>query len=174
MSRASGSRQPAQQLPYDLRVDDRAAGRDLAQRVDELLHLADPVLEQIADAGAVAGVEEFGRVRALHVLAQDEHRQCGPLRAQQDRRPQPLVLEGGRHADVGHDDVGRVVGDRLQQPRRVAHRRHDLVPEAGEQRRQALAQQDPVLGEDYAQASLTVPVRACGSLGSFGSFGGLD
>ena len=45
----------AHELADDLRVDDRPAGGDPAQRVDELLDVADAVLEQVADVPAVPG-----------------------------------------------------------------------------------------------------------------------
>src|SRR6266851_5036702 len=49
---------PPEQLADDLRVNGGPAEGDAAQRGDELLNVADPVLEQVADAAAVAGVEQ--------------------------------------------------------------------------------------------------------------------
>jgi hypothetical protein len=63
----------AQELAYDLRVDDRAAGADLAQCRDELLDVGSAVLQQVADGPAVAGVEQVGGVGVLHVLAEHHH-----------------------------------------------------------------------------------------------------
>lgn len=67
------------------------AVRDLAQGVHELLDLPHPVLQQIADPRSVAGVQQFRGVRPLHVLAEHQNGQRGPLLAQPHRRVQPLV-----------------------------------------------------------------------------------
>jgi hypothetical protein len=90
----------AEQLAYHLRVDHRAACGDPAHRVDELLHVADPVLEQVADAAAVAaarvGVEQLGGVGLLDVLAEHQHGQGRARGPQRQRGAQPLVGEPRR------------------------------------------------------------------------------
>ena len=51
-----GAAAGAQKLRDDLRVEGGAPGGDPAQRVDELLDVGDPVLEQVPDTrGAAAG-----------------------------------------------------------------------------------------------------------------------
>ena len=54
---------------------------------------ADPVLEQVADAPAVPGIEQVGCVAVLHVLAEHDHGQAGVGSAQFDGGPQPFVGE---------------------------------------------------------------------------------
>ena len=92
----------AQQLADHLGVDDRAAGGDPLHRVDELLHLADPVLEQVAHPGpapvARVGVEQLGGVGLLDILAEHQHGQGGMRHAQGDGGAQALVAEAGWHA----------------------------------------------------------------------------
>ena len=60
------------QLFGDHRIDDAAAGGDRAARGDELVELADALLQQIADTGGVV-VEQVGRRARFDVLRQDEH-----------------------------------------------------------------------------------------------------
>ena len=68
--------------------------------------VADPVLEQVADAAGPVG-EQLGRVLPLDVLAEHEDRRAGHAPARLDRRPQPLVPLARRHPHVHDRDVGR-------------------------------------------------------------------
>ena len=77
----------AQQLADHLGVDDGAAGGHAAQRGDEVLDVGHPVLEQVADAAAVAGVEQVGGVAVLDVLAEHDDGQPGVGRGAAPRRP---------------------------------------------------------------------------------------
>ncbi len=66
-----------EQLGHDLGIEGGAAGADPAHGVDELGHVGDPVLQQVADPGGVAG-EQLGGVALLDVLAEDEDADLGP------------------------------------------------------------------------------------------------
>ena len=94
---------PPHELSHHLRVDGGPARADPAQRVDELLDVDHPVLEQVADAtpvaDAVAGTEQVGGIGVLHVLAQHDDGQARVRPAQLDRGPQALV--GVRRAASG-------------------------------------------------------------------------
>jgi hypothetical protein len=73
------------------------------------------------------------------MLRQHDHPGLGKLRAQQQRRPQPVVGAAWRHADVVHDNVGTVVQRRRDEPIRVALGGHDVEAGSREQEGQALS-----------------------------------
>src|SRR2546429_1747708 len=93
---------PGEQLRDHGRVDDRTPGGHLAQRGGEVGHVGHPVLEQVPDPGRI-GLEQFGGVRLLDVLAEHQYRQAGPATAQLDRGAQPVVGVVRRHPHVGDD-----------------------------------------------------------------------
>ena len=71
-------RAPAhQELRDHLRVERGAARGHPAQRVEELGHVGDPVLEQVADAAGVRR-QQVGGVPLLHVLRQHQDRDVRP------------------------------------------------------------------------------------------------
>ena len=86
-------------------------------------------------------------MRGLDVLGEDEHADLRVLVLDLLGGARALVGEGGRHADVDHDELGPVTRDRGEQARRVAERGDDLVAAVLEQPRQALAQEHLVLGD---------------------------
>jgi hypothetical protein len=128
-----------EELGHHLRVERGPAGRDPVQRVQELLHPAHPVLEQVADP-ARAAAEEFGRVGRLDVLGEHEDRQPGDLPAGRERGAQALVAEARRHPDVQHGDVGAMRFQGREDLRPSARDGHHLVPGGGEQQDQPFAQ----------------------------------
>ena len=69
------------------------------------------------------------------------------------RRDEPFVRVRRRHADVDDGDVRRVGTDLQHQLVGVARLAHDLETGILEQARDALAQQDGVVGEDDPRAS---------------------
>ena len=105
LARVVGAR--AHELRDDLAIQRRAAGGDALDRLDERPHLADALLEQVADA-AGSRREQLLRVDRLDVLRQDQHPEAGMLRARLDRRPHAVVGEGRRQPDVDDRDVGLV------------------------------------------------------------------
>jgi len=72
-------------------------------------------------------------------LAEDHDGQGGIVGAQRDRRPQAIVGHAGRHADVGHDQVGVVRGDGVHQVSGVADRGDDVELEPGQDADEPLA-----------------------------------
>ena len=117
---------------------------------DELAHLADPVLQQVA--GALGRLGEQGRRQPeLHVLGQHQDGDLGVVATDVEGRLHPLVGVGGREPDVDDGDVGREAADLGQQLRRRAALGGHLEACVGEQPGEAVAQQDAVLGDGHPQ-----------------------
>ena len=93
----------------DGRVHRAAAGCHLADRPSQLVALGDPVLEQIGQT-AVPPAQQRDRVGL--VIVGGEHHNAGLRMGITDRvrAVDPFQLERGRHLDVGHHDVGCVLG----------------------------------------------------------------
>ena len=136
----------------DLRVQRRSSLRDLAHGGDEVVEVGDAVLEQVADAARVLA-DELGRVALDEVLGEHEHADLGVVAADLERRAQAVVGEVGRHPHVDDRDVRLVRADLAQQVRRVARASDDLDPRVLEQPRDALAEQQLVVGDHGAHAS---------------------
>ena len=117
---AAGVAAGAEELADHLRVEGGAAGGDPGQRVGELGHVGDPVLEQVADPGGAA-LQQPGGVPGLDVLGEHQHAGPGMPAAELDGGPQSLVGVGGRHPDVDHGDVGTVLGHGGEQGVAVGH-----------------------------------------------------
>ena len=111
-----------------LGVEHRAALQHPAYAVDELAHVGDPVLEQVADRTLAAG-QQLAGVELLDVLRQHQHREPGPLRAHGDRGAQPLVGERRRHPYVEDRAVDVGVEQRLVELDGVVDRRATTKPE---------------------------------------------
>src|SRR2546429_180938 len=103
-----------QELRHDLRVQGRAAGRYPAHRVQEVGHVRDAVLQQVADR-AGRRREQVGGVALLDVLGQDQQRDVRILAADDQRGPDALIGMRGRHPDVDDGQVRLVLGHRLEQ-----------------------------------------------------------
>ena len=69
----------AQELAHHFGVHDRRTGGHLLDRARELGDGTDPVLEQIADAGLAAQVEQMSGVGLLDVLAEHQNGQGGAV-----------------------------------------------------------------------------------------------
>ena len=101
---------------------------DALHGLDELAHVGDAVLEEVAEAGlGGAGLE------------------CGA---------QTLVGEGGGHAHVDDREVGVVLLDDLEQLDAVARGGDDVEAFIGEEPLNAGAQEDGVLGDDHAHGTV--------------------
>ena len=118
------------------------------------------VLEQVADAARAVG-DEPHRERRLDVLRQHEDAdRRSVLGADRLGRPQALVGVGRRHPDVHDGDVGSMLADGGEQLVGRAGLGDDLEPGLGEQPRDALAQEERVVGEDECAGSRGVaPAR---------------
>ena len=144
-----------------LGVEHGAAVEHLAHAVDELPHVGDPVLEQVADRALAAG-QQLAGVELLDVLREHQHREARPARAHRDRGAQPLVGERRRHPHVEDGAVHVGVGQRDVELDRVVDRVDDLEARALEQLDQAGAEEGVVLGEDEARTHGTSRVTIVG------------
>ncbi len=114
-----------EQLRDDVGVEHGAALAHPAQRIDELIDVGHPVLQQVADAAGLAG-QQLAGVTLLDVLREDHHRDRRPLAADDERRAQPLIGERGRHPHVHHHDVGLMLGDGTQGRLAIGDGGHDI------------------------------------------------
>ena len=129
----------------------------LADRAGELVALRDPVLEQVGEP-AVALAEQRDRVLLVIVCRQHHDTRVRVSLADRVGAVDPLELEGGRHLDVGHDDVGAVLRRRREEGRRVLRDPHDLDVVVGvQQRPDALTHEDVVLPEHHSDRHATAP-----------------
>ena len=109
---------PHHQLRHHLRVEDRAAGGDRPQPVEELVDVDDPVLEQVADP-APARRRAGRRRRTPPRTGTGSAPACPGSRRRAStaaRRPSSVKVGGIRTSTT--DDVGPVLGDGLDQRRR--------------------------------------------------------
>ena len=114
---------------------------------DQLVDVGHPFLQQVGPPGR-PGLEQRQRVGRLDVLAQHDDADPGMGHPQLGCDADTFVGAGGRHADVGDDHVGDVVGDGSpalsQIPARCDQRQVRLGPDEGGQ---ALADQVVIVGE---------------------------
>ena len=89
----------------DRRVEHAATGGDLAHGADELIAVADAVLQQVRVARGAVG-EQRDRVFGIVVLREDDNAGPGVAHAHELGRLDAFVLEVRRHPDVGHHDIG--------------------------------------------------------------------
>ena len=136
---------------HDLRVEHRATAAHLAQRPDQLVDVADPLLEQVAQAGHAVDQQLEGVV-LLDVLRQHHHPDPGMLRADALGRLDAFVGVRRGHPDVGQHGVRRGLLHRLDQRRRVGRHRHHLdLLDLGQERGKPFTDQEVVIGDDEAQ-----------------------
>ena len=145
-----------------LAIERSPAGGDALDRVDERPHLADALLEQVADP-ALSRRKQLTGVDRLDVRGEDQDRELRMAPARFQRRADPLVGERRRQPYVTDREIGLVAVDDPQQPGTVLGLRDDLDPVLGQQRHHPFAQQRLVLDHYYSHGSTaqtTVPSRA--------------
>ncbi|GII05350.1 hypothetical protein Pta02_73580 [Planobispora takensis] len=161
-----------QELGDDLRIEDGLAGGDPRQRVHEVAHVGDAVLEQIADSVRARREQLRGESR-LDVLGEDQNAGSVRFPAQEEGRAQTLVGEGGRQADVDHGDIGPMLGHGRAQRVAVAHGGHHVVTVGAQQLGQAIPQDDGVFGDDDAHGQAAHRCRGRSTVTAVGPPGGL-
>ena len=120
-----------------------------AHRGDELVDVADPVLEQVADALGGVG-QQLHRQAELDVLREHEHADAGVLAriSSAARRPSSVCVGGSRMSTIDH--VGLVgVAPCASSSSASPHWATTSKPASLEQAGEALAQQHAVLGDRY-------------------------
>ena len=144
---------------HDLRVDHRPAIRHRPDRRDELAPAMDVLLEEIR-APVRPVREQCESVLRLGVLAQEHDPDLWMRDAQLGRDLEALVGGRRRHADVGHDDVEGVDGDRLLQRGTITAAGDDVDAVVfGEDVLQRFANEEAVVGERDAKDRLAAPRR---------------
>ncbi len=138
----------------DPRVEHRSAGADLAYGTRELVAVTDTVLEEVRVAGGTLAQQRDG-VFGLVVLRQDHDSRSRVAHAHDPRRADPLVGEVRWHADIGHDNLGNVLGGAREQLVVVAGDPDDLeVPGDGEQGPDTFSNDEVVVRQDDADHRL--------------------
>jgi len=99
-----------EQAGDDLGVERRAALGYPSHGVDEVLDVADAVLEEVAHPLRALG-DEIERGALRDVLGEHDHGDVGKARANLKCGPQAVVGVGRGHAHVGDDDVGAMTLD---------------------------------------------------------------
>jgi hypothetical protein len=120
-----------QELRDDLRVQGGAAGRYPAHRVQEVTHVRDAVLQQVAN-GALRRGQQVGGVAPLDALGQDQQCDVRVLAADDQRGPDAFVGVRGRHPNIDDGQVWLVLSHRPEQLLGVRHGRGDLEAAVGE------------------------------------------
>ena len=145
---------------WDSKPTFRAALDDACERVQELVHVGDAALEQVADPTSTG--QQLHRVLDLSVGGQHQDAGIRQFIPDHPGRLQPFCGVGGRHPDVGHYQIGLGLAGQREQPRAIARLPHYLIAGALEQTGQALAEQDIVLAQQHPQAGhgspVTVPI----------------
>jgi undecaprenyl-diphosphatase len=127
------------------RVHDRGAADDPLQRLDEVLDVGHPALQQIA-AALTAG-EQVHRVLDLDVRRQDQDGDPGELRPDHPGRVQAFGGMAGRHPDVHDHQLGLLLPHQLHELRGVAGLPGHGKARTLEQAREPLAQQDVIVSQ---------------------------
>jgi hypothetical protein len=134
----------------DLRVEDRAALRYLVQRPDDLVEVADTLLQQVSESGG-AVLQQFVGVLLLRVLRQNDDADVRMLLANSFRGVDPLGRVGWGHPDVGENGLRAGLLDLREQL--VKRRgRSDQIDGTRvlEERRGPLPHEVVILREDHA------------------------
>ncbi len=137
----------AHQRRHDHRVEHRATRGDLADRPRQLVAFGDAILEQIGVAGGALGQQ---RHRVLRIVELAEDHDTGPGVALADLLGgvDPFALEVRWHPDVADDDVRLRRAGAGDESVEVFGHSDDLdIGVTGEQRSNALADDDAVVGE---------------------------
>jgi hypothetical protein len=133
-------------------VDDRSTCRDPPKRLDELVHVDDPTLEQVADP--LARREEVCRMLDLDVSREDEDADLRELFADRVRGFEPFGGVRRGHPDVNDHQIRLVLSHELDQLVRVARLADDLEVGPLEQAREPFAQKNVVVCQDDSTAAV--------------------
>ena len=135
------------ELVYQRGIHYGGTADEPAQRLEELGHVGDPVLEQVT--AALPAGQQVHRVLHLDMGGQHQHSDLGELGAEDPGRVQALGRMVRRHPDVHDDQVGMLLPDRRDELRGIARLGGHLEARAIEQAGHALAEQDIVVREDH-------------------------
>ena len=157
VSTSSGSSDAAgrDELGDENRIHDRAAPHDPLQRLDEVIDVGDPALQQVA-ATFTAG-EQVHRVLDLDVRGQDQDGDVRELGADHAGRVETLGGMVRRHPDVHDGQFRFMLPDQRDELRPVTgladHDKSGPLEQAG----QALPEEDVVVGQRDPDAGFGHP-----------------
>ena len=132
-------------------IDDRSSLDDPLQRLDELVHVRDAALQQVATA--LAAGQEFGRPLDLNVSGENDDCRLRELLADGRGGIETFAGMGRRHPDVDDREVGTKLADEVDQPGRGAGLADDLEAGTLEQACQPLAEKNVVVGQHHLRAA---------------------
>jgi hypothetical protein len=144
-----------EELLHERWVDDRAAVGDALQSVDDVAHLHDPALQQVADP--LAALEQVERLVDLDVCREDQDPDLRELGADTSRRVEALQFLRGRHADVDDHQVGDQFADQTHECGRIARLSDHVEARAGQKTGDPFAQEDIVVCDDNSACRHLAP-----------------
>src|SRR4249919_904010 len=152
-----------EQLRDDGRVERRAALGDSLQSGREVLKIGDAVLEQVTDTGRRLS-KEARRDTDLHVLGQNQNPHPGIATADFLGRAQTFVRVRRGHPDVDDRHIRLRIGDYGQEVVGAAGLGDDVDAGVAEQGREAVADQQVVVGnyDAHGITAVTVVPRPAG------------
>ena len=130
-------------LGDESRVDHRGAPHQALQRIDEVVHVDDPALQQVT-AALAAGQQTHG-VLDLDMRGKDKDGDVRKFRTNLASRVKAFGGVTGRHPDVHDHQFRPLLAHKRQQQRRVCALPYDVEARPLEQARDSFAQQDVVV-----------------------------
>jgi hypothetical protein len=127
------------------------------QRLDEIIHIGDPVLEQVA--AAASGTDQLHGLLDLDVRGQHQDGDVGEPLADFPGCLEPLSRVPGRHADVHDGEIGQLLADDGQQALRVAGLADDGEARAFQEARQRFPEQHVIVGHCYTNSHSLIMFR---------------
>jgi hypothetical protein len=134
------------QLLDECRVDDRAAGRDAPERVDDIVDPHHPALQEVPDAPAA--LEQVDRRLDLDVRGEQQDPDLRELCANRARGIEAFPGLGRRHADVDHRDVRHLLADDVAERLGVAHKPDHVEAGPPQEAGDPFPEEDVVLRND--------------------------
>ena len=148
------------QLLNERGIDDRSSVNDPFERLDELVHIGDAALQQVA--AALAAGEQVRRLLDLDVSGENEDRGLRDLLADHAGGIETLGRVAGGHPDVDDRELRSMLANERHEHGGVGALAHDVEAGALEQTRQAFAQEDVVVRQDDACAAFAHTVDYAG------------
>ena len=131
------------ELLHERRIHHRRSLEDALERLDELVDIGYPALEQIAAPPATG--QQSGRPLDLDVCGQRDDGRLGKLLAYRLGGFEALGCVRGRHADVDDHEIRPKLAHELEQLGGVARLTDDLEPGSREQAGETLAHENLVV-----------------------------
>jgi PAS domain S-box-containing protein len=142
------------------RVDDRPPLDDAVERLDEVVHVGDAVLQQVT--APASGADQVHRLLDLDVGGKHQDGHVGKLRADHPGRLEALGRVAGWHPDVDDGKVGLLFADNGQQAGRVAGLADDGEAGALEKACQGFAEQNVIVGQGNTNSHHWIIFRSHG------------